>query len=66
MSDVQELSLSPAQRTTARAKPLPDMIAIPTEFTYFPSADGTDENLLILLHGLGGAAPLPALPSETN
>ncbi|KAH8117940.1 hypothetical protein DFH11DRAFT_1571519 [Phellopilus nigrolimitatus] len=36
-----------------RVKPAPDASAIPVPFVYAPSDDGTDENLLILLHGLG-------------
>ncbi|KAF9265837.1 alpha/beta-hydrolase [Marasmius fiardii PR-910] len=36
-----------------RVKPAPKTNQIPTAFSYFPSDDGTDENLLILLHGLG-------------
>ncbi|OAX36903.1 alpha/beta-hydrolase [Rhizopogon vinicolor AM-OR11-026] len=36
-----------------RVKPAPQTSSIRTQFSYFPSDDGTDENLLILLHGLG-------------
>ncbi|KAI0317979.1 hypothetical protein OF83DRAFT_1057625 [Amylostereum chailletii] len=36
-----------------RAKPHPKSTAIGVPFTYSPSDDGTDENLLLLLHGLG-------------
>ncbi|KAJ8093503.1 hypothetical protein AAF712_002282 [Marasmius tenuissimus] len=38
-----------------RVKPVPKegKEQIPTKFNYYPSDDGTDENLLILLHGLG-------------
>jgi len=38
-----------------RAKPAPILgeQTIPTPFSYLPSDDGTDENLLILIHGLG-------------
>lgn len=36
-----------------RKKPAPKASAIPVPFAYAPSDDGTDENLLILLHGLG-------------
>lgn len=36
-----------------RVKPIPQNTAIPVPFTYIPSDDGTDENLLIILHGLG-------------
>ena len=31
----------------------PNKNAIPVPFSYNPSEDGVDENLLILLHGLG-------------
>jgi len=36
-----------------RIKPAPQSSAISTPFSYSPSDDGTDENLLVLLHGLG-------------
>ncbi|KAJ6591020.1 hypothetical protein DFH09DRAFT_907985 [Mycena vulgaris] len=36
-----------------RVKPPPSTTAIPVPFSYAPSDDGTDENLLILLHGDG-------------
>jgi hypothetical protein len=36
-----------------RTKIAPKPSSIPTPFFYLPSEDGTDENLLILLHGLG-------------
>ena len=36
-----------------RVKPAPTKDAISVPFDYAPSDDGTDENLLILLHGLG-------------
>ncbi|KAI0050265.1 hypothetical protein FA95DRAFT_1555768 [Auriscalpium vulgare] len=36
-----------------RVKPQPKVSALSSPFTYNPSDDGTDENLLILLHGLG-------------
>ena len=39
--------------TSPRVKPAPSKDAIPVPFDYAPSDDGTDENLLILLHGLG-------------
>ena len=34
-------------------KPTPRSSSIPVPFSYAPSDDGTDENLLILFHGLG-------------
>lgn len=39
--------------TSPKVKKAPKTASIPTPFSYFPSDDGTDENLLILLHGLG-------------
>jgi hypothetical protein len=41
-----------------RIKPPPQSSAISAPFSYSPSDDGTDENLLILLHGLGSHRPL--------
>ena len=41
-----------------RTKPHPKSQKIPGQFFYVPSEDGTDENLLILLHGLGTTAVL--------
>ncbi|KAF8556587.1 hypothetical protein OG21DRAFT_1408810 [Imleria badia] len=38
---------------TQVTKPAPKSTKIPVVFSYTPSDDGTDENLLILLHGLG-------------
>ncbi|TFK19244.1 hypothetical protein FA15DRAFT_760156, partial [Coprinopsis marcescibilis] len=38
---------------TPKSKPQPSKSAIPVPFAYYPSDDGTDENLLILFHGLG-------------
>lgn len=37
----------------SRVKKAPKKISIPVPFSYTASDDGTDENLLILLHGLG-------------
>ena len=39
--------------TSPRVKPAPTEKGIGVPFIYNPSDDGTDENLLILLHGLG-------------
>jgi hypothetical protein len=36
-----------------RIKPVPKTSVVPIPFTYIPSDDGTDENLLMILHGLG-------------
>ncbi|KAF8639233.1 hypothetical protein AX17_001718 [Amanita inopinata Kibby_2008] len=48
---IRESSQSDDQQP--RVKPPPKSPAIPVPFTYIPSDDGTDENLLIILHGLG-------------
>ncbi|EAU84164.1 hypothetical protein CC1G_08705 [Coprinopsis cinerea okayama7 len=42
-----------APDTTPKVKEQPRKNAIPVPFSYYPSDDGTDHNLLILLHGLG-------------
>ncbi|KAF5376085.1 hypothetical protein D9615_007731 [Tricholomella constricta] len=42
-----------APDASPRVKTAPTKASIPTPFSYIPSDDGTDENLLILLHGLG-------------
>lgn len=34
-------------------KPAPKKGKMPLQFVYHPSSDGVDENLLIMLHGLG-------------
>lgn len=49
-----------ASTPSPRVKPAPQASSIRTQFSYFPSDDGTDENLLILLHGLGerGVQPI--------
>jgi len=39
--------------TVSTRKITPTSSSIPVPFSYEPSGDGTDENLLILLHGLG-------------
>lgn len=44
---------TPVDATRPRVKRPPQSTAIPAPFDYSPSDDGTDENLLILLHGLG-------------
>ncbi|KAF7319517.1 Abhydrolase-2 domain-containing protein [Mycena chlorophos] len=51
----QHLHIHDAEATDAppRIKPAPSKSKIPIPFSYAPSDDGTDENLLILLHGLG-------------
>lgn len=53
----RELLVKPSEASSSssapRVKPPPSKDAIPVPFDYAPSDDGTDENLLILLHGLG-------------
>ncbi|KAH8089911.1 hypothetical protein BXZ70DRAFT_954419 [Cristinia sonorae] len=44
---------SPASSSVPRVKPSPKPKLIRVPFEYTPSDDGTDENLLILFHGLG-------------
>lgn len=44
---------SSSSKGTTRKKPAPNSGEMPIVFSYSPSRDGVDENLLILLHGLG-------------
>jgi hypothetical protein len=44
---------APAPESSPRQKELPQRKKIPVPYEYVGSDDGTDENLLILLHGLG-------------
>ncbi|KAI0753778.1 hypothetical protein C8Q74DRAFT_1211068 [Fomes fomentarius] len=53
MSGEKEITLHESRNATPRVKTPPKSSAIPVPFVYNPSGDGTDENLLILLHGLG-------------
>ncbi|KAF8166380.1 hypothetical protein BJ912DRAFT_863162 [Pholiota molesta] len=53
MSEVHLREASSAASSSPRVKPAPQTSEIPGKFFYSPSDDGTDENLLILLHGLG-------------
>ncbi|KZV62134.1 hypothetical protein PENSPDRAFT_692769 [Peniophora sp. CONT] len=54
MSESSEYHVREApQASSPRVKPAPKSSVIRTPFSYSPSDDGTDENLLILLHGLG-------------
>ncbi|KAI5122934.1 hypothetical protein M0805_007612 [Coniferiporia weirii] len=51
---VKEIHLREESVSSApRVKPAPDASSISVPFAYASSDDGTDENLLILLHGLG-------------
>ncbi|KAJ6588343.1 hypothetical protein B0H19DRAFT_1098851 [Mycena capillaripes] len=43
----------PVDNSSPRVKQAPQVEKIPVPFFYAPSDDGTDENILILLHGLG-------------
>ncbi|RPD58608.1 hypothetical protein L226DRAFT_466458 [Lentinus tigrinus ALCF2SS1-7] len=53
MASEKEITLRESSNATPRTKTPPKSSAIPVPFVYNPSDDGTDENLLILLHGLG-------------
>jgi hypothetical protein len=44
---------NPVDNSSPRVKQPPQIGKIPVPFFYAPSDDGTDENILILLHGLG-------------
>ena len=50
---MKEVHLREAASTSAKVKLPPQTPKIPSQFFYGPSDDGTDENLLIFLHGLG-------------
>jgi hypothetical protein len=50
-TNIHILSLEPEPRPRVKVPPQPSSVPVP--FSYTPSDDGTDENLLILLHGLG-------------
>jgi hypothetical protein len=56
--------LAEASVPSPRVKPAPQTSVIHTQFSYSPSDDGTDENLLILLHGLGERCVRPL--SQSN
>ena len=61
MSAAKKITVRASSAPTPKTKPLPKASAIPVPFVYHPSDDRTDENLLILLHGLGeqSAPPTP-------
>lgn len=44
---------STSTSNTPKKKPAPQKGKLPLQFVYHPSPDGVDENLLIMLHGLG-------------
>ena len=50
-------AVTAADAARPRVKPPPQSTAISAPFDYSPSDDGTDENLLVLLHGLGPQRP---------
>jgi hypothetical protein len=52
MSDLHLREAGPVS-SSPRVKEPPTSSAISAPFSYLASDDGTDENLLILLHGLG-------------
>lgn len=54
------------QDTTPRVKQRPAKSSIPVPFIYHASDDGTDENLLILLHGIGECCGPNMLPTTSN
>ncbi|KAH9900694.1 hypothetical protein C8Q73DRAFT_636565 [Cubamyces lactineus] len=53
MSEERGITIRESSNTTPRVKTPPKSAALPVPFLYNPSDDGTDENLLVLLHGLG-------------
>ncbi|KAI0820505.1 hypothetical protein BC628DRAFT_848418 [Trametes gibbosa] len=53
MSGERDITIRESSKTSSRVKTSPKSPAIPVPFAYAASDDGTDENLLILLHGLG-------------
>ncbi|KAJ7337365.1 hypothetical protein DFH08DRAFT_252697 [Mycena albidolilacea] len=53
MSQDIHLRENAVENSSPRVKKPPQTAKIPVPFFYAPSDDGTDENLLILLHGLG-------------
>ncbi|KAH9926553.1 uncharacterized protein BXZ73DRAFT_49308 [Epithele typhae] len=48
-----DITIRESTNAIPKTKPPPKLSAIRVPFVYNPSDDGTDENLLILLHGLG-------------
>ncbi|KAF8497583.1 hypothetical protein F5888DRAFT_299855 [Russula emetica] len=48
-----DVDIGSTRRSRPRIKPPPQSSVISAPFSYLPSDDGTDENILILLHGLG-------------
>ncbi|KIJ16351.1 hypothetical protein PAXINDRAFT_132259 [Paxillus involutus ATCC 200175] len=66
MADIH-LRATDSITSSPRRKPTPDSSRIPLTFSYAPSDDGTDENILILLHGLGDShLPFAKLGQSLN
>lgn len=57
MTDIHISEPSPSV-ALSKTKPVPKASKIAVPFSYAASDDGTDENLLILLHGLGSQLPI--------
>lgn len=58
MSEERVLSVAPSiVDPWPRTKPRPTRSGLGLEFAYSPSDDGIDENLLVILHGLGTHIP---------
>lgn len=53
MSEIHLRESTPSVNPIPKVKPAPKKNKIPSDFVYVPSDDGTDENLLVMLHGLG-------------
>jgi len=67
---IRDASIS-SSSPSPRVKPSPKKSDIPVPFFYTSSNDGTDENLLILLHGLGrlsthSVCHILLLPGDTH
>ncbi|KIK99537.1 hypothetical protein PAXRUDRAFT_822613 [Paxillus rubicundulus Ve08.2h10] len=66
MADIYLRATDPVASSPHR-KPAPSSSGIPLTFSYAPSSDGTDENILILLHGLGDShLPFAKLGQSVN
>lgn len=55
-SDIHVRQADASSVPNPRRKPAPKATCVSVPFVYTPSDDGTDENLLVLLHGLGGSS----------
>lgn len=63
---MSEFHLKEISKDIPQVKDSPKTASIPVSFSYIPSDDGTDENLLILLHGLGEQLILLVQSRETE